>query len=172
MGFGKGGTGVIIREDSTVTLGTLAGKTGILISSAQIEEDFRMLKSIIAAHIDGLTAGDGPLSLYQVNGELFLAECEEAIEMDGPVDRNDRLNTERAERYVKLVGWFVPDGQGTSAILVGPGGSVGAPAEVKPRWTFSNPEAWDYMIYNESAGNLTTGASVFLKATHYGVWVT
>ncbi len=164
MGFGKGGTGAIIREDSTVALGTLANKTGILVGSITLGEDFRMLKSIITANVDGITQADGPLELYLVNGELTLAECEEAIELSGPTDRNDRVATEQAERFVRFVGVFkYTDSAGVFATLV---------EEIKPRWTFSNPEGWDWMLYNSSAGNLTTGSSVFLKATHYGVWVT
>ncbi len=171
MGFGKSGTGVIIREDSSVALGTLNAKTGILIGSPTITEDFRVLKSRIAVHIDGLTLGDGPNTLYMVNGELSLAECEEAIELNGPLDRNDRVAQEQAERFVQLVGWFAAGGvnNGVAQILMAAGGSP--VVEHKPRWTFSNPEGWDYMIYNESAGNLVTGASAFLKAQHFGVWV-
>ncbi len=163
MGFGKGGTGAIIREDSTVALATLAAKTGILLGSITLGEDFRMLKSIITANVDGITAGDGPLELYLVNGALTLAQCEEAIESNGPTDRNDPAH-EEAERFVRFVGVMkYTDAQGVFATLV---------EEIKPRWTFSNPEGWDWMLYNASAGNLNTGSSVFLKATHYGVWVT
>ncbi len=169
MGFGKQGTGAMIREDSSVALGTLNAKTGILIGSPTISEDFRILKSRIMAHVDGITTDEGPLSLYLVNGELSLAECEEAIETEGPLDRNDRKNQETAERYVQPVGWFINLPGGVAAVLVAEGGSP--VVEHKPRWSFSNPEGWDYMVYNESAGNLQTGASAFLKATHYGVWI-
>ncbi len=164
MGFGKGGTGAIIREDASVALATLAAKTGILVGSITLGEDFRMLKSIISGNVDGMTQGDGPLELYLVNGALTLAQCEEAIENNGPTDRNDPVATERAERFVRFVGQFVQrDSSGVFAQLV---------EEIKPRWTFSNPEGWNWMLYNASAGNLTTGSSVFLKVTHYGVWVT
>ncbi len=164
MGFGKGGTGAIIREDTSIALATLAAKTGILVGSITLGEDFRMLKSIITANIDGLTQSEGPFELYLVNGALTLAQCEEAIEANGPTDRNDPVNSERVERFVRFVGQFSQDdSSGVFAQLV---------EEIKPRWTFSNPEGWDWMLYNASAGNLTTGASVFLKVTHYGVWVT
>ncbi len=169
MGFGKDGKGVMIREDSNVALGTLNAKTGILLGSPNLSEDMRILKSIINAHIDGLTTNEGPLSLYMVNGELSLAECQEAIEQNGPLDRNDRVAQERAERFVKPVAWFesTPD-TGVNAIL---GKSVAQPFAFNPRWTFSDPEGWDYMVYNESAGNLASGSTCFLKATHFGVWV-
>ncbi len=166
MGFGKDNTGVIIREFITVALGTLAAKTGVLTGVQNIGSDFRMLKSVLQGWIVALTAGQGALSLYLINGELSLSEAEGCIESSGPSDRNDRIGVELAERFVRYVGDFIPRGDGTIAAL-----GSGHGAEVKPRWTFSHPEAWNWMIYNHSNAALSTGAQLDLMITDYGVWI-
>lgn len=151
-----------------MALSTLAADTGTLVGGPAIEEDFRILKSEINALIVDLNANDdGLVDLYLVNGELSLAECEEAIELDGPIDRNDRLAVEKAERYVRYVGSFQQSGGQTNARM-----NDGMPVIIKPRWTFSDTEGWDWMAYNHGTGALTTGASLKMKVTHYGVWVT
>ncbi len=171
IGFGKSGTGAIIREFATAALGALAGDDlKEVVSSVVIDEDFRILKSELAAGINGLTAGEGEnLLLYMVNGELSETEMEECIEAVGPTDRNDRLAQERAERWVKLIG--VLD-SGAADIAGQFRNTMGGPIlEVKPRWTFSNPEGWGYAVYNGGL-ILTTGSNVEIIGTHYGVWVT
>ncbi len=170
IGFGKDGKGAIIREDITITLGALAGKTGILTTNGGLQnglqEDFRILKTELHGNEIGITALDEPVELYMLNGELTLAEAEAAIEIDGPQDRNDRVSMELAERWVRYIGKF-PDVTGlASAREFVPVGKLTA------RWTFSDPEGWNYMAYNNSGANRTTGAVISLKATHYGVWVT
>ncbi len=171
IGFGKDGKGAIIREDLTHTLGTLGTKTGILItaggSSGNLGEDFRILKTEGQSNANQVTAGNPAVSLYMVNGELTLAECEEAIELSGPDDRNDRLDVERSERFVRLIGVYVPAGIGTTAHIRGTG-----MFSYNPRWTFSNPAGWDYMVYNNGPVNLDTGQIITTKLTHFGVWVT
>ncbi len=171
VGFGKDGKGAMIREDVTHTLGTLASKAGLKTTSGGVSgnfgEDFRVLKTEGYANIAGLTIGNGALALYMVNGELTLAEVEEAIELSGPNDRNDRKAMEQAERWVRFVGAYVPQGSGSVAALNGTGR-----LEFNPRWTFSDPEMWDWVVYNATQGALDTGAVAAMKLTHYGVWVT
>jgi len=172
MGFGKDGKGAIIRENVTITVGNLAALTGILSTaggrvSDSLGDDFRILKTeFLVSKIDQ-TSDEGTLFLYLVDGELTLAECEEAIELGGPIDRNDRLSQERAERYVKPVAMLV----GSSDITTGGGPVVEQVYSMNPKWTFSNPEGWDWMAYNAGA-ILTAGTIIRIFATHYGVWVT
>ncbi len=137
-------------------------------------DDFRILKSKIRAFVEGLTVLEGgALELWMVNGELTLTEAEETLEMTGVTDRNDRSNQEKVGRFVKYVGSF-PDFTGlvTAKHICDEQGRIGM-AIINSKWTFSNPEAWDFLIYNRSgSGPLTTGASVKIFAEHYGVWVT
>ncbi len=173
MGFGKQGTGAILREDLTITLGALAGKTGIFVTGGGLQgtlgEDFRIMKTEIHGVSVGIEAQDDIVELYLLNGELSLAEAEACIESNGPTDRNDRVNTELAERWVRYVGHFADkSGAAGNRVLEG----EGRPVVIKPGWTFSDPEGWEWMAYNAGGANMTTGGVLSLKATHYGVWVT
>ncbi len=171
MGFGKNGTGAIIKERNSVALGTLGQNIAIKIDGASvaITEDFRLLKSEIFCEIDALTSGEGSgLMLGIADDELSTAEIAEAINLSGPVDRNDNVNTERAMRPVWLISALDELGGATVGRFHGKSG--GSMMEWKKRWTFSNPEGWVFFVWNEKAA-LTTGATARLVATHYGVWL-
>lgn len=174
MGFGKNNTGAILRDSSNApALGALAFQDAVVLPNVLVlAEDFRILKSIIVASVKGLTAGEGGgLVFGMANGELTAAEIEESIEATGPNDRNDRLAQERAERNVQVLGATAPEVAASATqlpILNGEGGPV---ITNKFRWTYSNPEGWTFWIYNLGTV-LTTGATLEMIATHYGVWVT
>ncbi len=173
MGFGKNNTGVILRENPSVALGTLAsGVAAKLGGGITIADDFRMLKAEIGVGITGLTSGEGGQLYFGLcNGELSAAEVEASLEASGPTDRNDRGLQELAERFVRMMGKTVDQGVITAEQnFVGhDGGSI---LIEKPRWTFSNPEGWDWWIYNNGPDPLTTGATIRGLATIYGLWLT
>ncbi len=172
MGFGKDGTGVMIRENNSLALGALAAADLISFPAIAVTEDFRMLKSESIAFVAGLTAGEGIGLIFGLaDGELSDAEIEEALEVNGPLDRNDRLNYERATRPVWPLSTFqIVDGGGLAQQFIGSNG--GPFVEWKKRWTFSSPEGFKFWIYNDAGTPLTTGATARVLATHYGVWVT
>ncbi len=132
-----------------------------------MEDDFRMLKSVIHAVITGVTAGEGVgLKLYLANGDLTLVEVEQAIEVNGPLNRQDRVNNEHAMRAVFLVG--AADGAGDQVFR---DINTNAPVLVaKPRWTFGASTSWNWVVHN-SGIVLTTGATINIHAIDYGVWV-
>ncbi len=168
MGFGKNHTGAILRSTETIALSTLAQNTAILFGSGITTVDaFRMLKAEVAAVVDGLTSGEGPgLMIGLAEGSLSVAQIAACLVADGPVGRGDRDDIELAERWCRLFGAVV--GDGTKAAFIGEGGSP--IAVVKPRWTFSESEGWNFFIWNAGTP-LTTGAVAKAIITHYGVWV-
>ncbi len=176
MGFGKDGKGAILREQSSQALGALAANTGILMAGMTLTEDFRLLKSEITALIVGLTAAESTgLQLYLVQQALTLAQAEACIEANGPSGREDRPGEEQAERFVRLIGIANDDGGGDSNVQMigGDDGDQGVIMRIKPRWTFPNVDSavsWNWMIYNHGVV-ITTGSTMKLLATHYGVWL-
>ncbi len=166
-GFGKDGKGVIIKEDISQVLGTLAGGAAIIVatSKATFQSAFRMLKSEITAQITGMTGGesDGTLMLGIANGGLSVAEIEAAIELNGPLSRSDRVNNELAMRPVWYIGRF--SGPGFSATRQHLDGVY------KRAWTFGETDGWNLFVHNVGATALTTGSTARIKATHFGVWV-
>ncbi len=160
----------MIREEPSVALASLGNGAAIKLGKdVALTTAFRIIKSIIhGGHVDGLTSTEGiGLTLGICNGDLTAVEIAEALSA-APLQPSDRVETERAERFVKIVGSFVVDSIATQRILQGPlGGSL---IEVVLRWTFSKTDAWEFFVMNNGP-TLTTGATVRLGATHYGVWV-
>ncbi len=172
MGFGKDGKGAILSEQLNTGIGALATAAGVRVAAAIVlADDFRIIKTELTATIRGLANGEGAgLRLHLMNGNLTLAEAEGQLEADGPTDRNDRTLIEAAERFVKVIGLVEqPDPAGTEAVFRGVEG--GPIIEKTIRWTFSDNDGWAWLIYN-TGDTLTTGATVFLQAKHFGVWLT
>lgn len=176
MGFGKDGKGAILREQIGGSLGALASLAALkLAAGVVIGEDFRILKSEVYSHLNGIDAGEGDgLLLGIANGELSAVEIAEQITANGPSDRNDRALVEFAERQAHIVGQFQklggPAHLETELTFV-PKEGGGSCAIDKFRWTYSDPEGWAFFVFNPGPA-IATGWVVNVVATHYGVWVT
>ncbi len=170
MGFGKDHTGVIIRENFSITLGGLASGAAITGSSLTMGEDFRMLKAEVFTHVDALTAGEGQGLIFGIaNGELSDAEIGAALTNNGPTDLNDRVSQELSERNVKIFSSALfRDTAGTSRHFTGDNG--GPLITSKHRWTYSNSEGWVWFVFNDGP-TITTGATARVMTTIFGVWV-
>ncbi len=172
MGFGKDGKGVIIAESRSATLGTLGGSTGVFIGTKlAILERFRMLKSEVSLTVTNVTGDEAVgLGLYLVDGDLTLAEAEQAIETQGPLGPNDTVLAAQAMRSVFRVDEEtfmaaadpVATGASNTALLIG---------KINPRWTYSRTKSWEWMVYNRGSA-LTTGSTAIIHAKNFGVWVT
>ncbi len=175
MGFGRNGKGVILREfQDPVSIGAMATGIAVTFGGIAIEEDFRILKSEVMAGITGGDAGEAEgVMLGMNNGDLTPAEIAECLRALGPLDRNDAIRTERANRQCHSIGVGRKSGLGVSETeIVFHDKHTNAPMCVdKFPWTYSDPESWEFFIYNQGPA-IATGSSVYLIATHYGVWVT
>ncbi len=173
MGFGKDDKGVIIYENRTQVLGTLAARTALLIGTKLAMTDaFRMLKSEIYASMASLTDGEeSRLQLYLCHGSLTVTQIKEALDAAGPVARGALGSEELTLRPIFLAGTFVPAGTaGTEArLLAREGGSI---AMLKPRWTFPDGGVgWNWVIFNASSAGLGAGSLVAITAKNWGIWV-
>ncbi len=176
MGFGKDGKGAIVKEQTTLGLGALAGQDLSLVSSAvQLDEDFRILRSDITAILTGMTSLEGVgLILYMTEGSLVASEVEANIEQNGPLRQGDQTEEEIASRWVRRVGITTgPTVNETERVFKNKDG--GAMLDMNPRWTFrrgrtATEGGWNWAVYNDGI-TLTTGGTLRLLATHYGVWV-
>lgn len=163
MGFGKDGKGVIIRDTDLITLGALASNAVVKQSNAlAIEDDFRIIKLEVLPNVELMTAGEGQVVFGIADDELTVTEIAEALVVDGPVDRNDRVKDEQASRPV----WALCQMNNPNEMP-----NNGMPIEKTLRWTFSNPEGWAFFAFNVGA-TLTTGGVIRFQAKFYGVWVT
>ncbi len=171
MGFGKNKTGQIIREDNAIALGALGAKAMVTFPAITVTEDFKLLKSEIFCILDDADIDNGAgLILGIADGELTTAEIVEALSLNGPLDRNDRLNKEQATRPVWPITGLKPGTDTHPVMRFGP--ENGQIVHKGKPWTFSSPEGWKFWIYNQGNTAIVTGSTARLIATHYGVWVT
>jgi len=164
MGFGKDGKGQILYENVALLPGALAAKDVIAGFGAyqdNLIEDFRILKSEIHWGTRTGTAGDS-FMWGIAGGELSAAEIEEALEAR-PFNTNDNVALERSMRPV----WPL----GVSVLADDPSTSGGVPIEKNVRWTFANPNGWQFWVYNYTSLAMTTGTICDLFIKHFGVWV-
>ncbi len=175
MGFGKNNTGVIITDTRAQALSTLGANAVIKVGTPLIlAEDFRMLKAEAYAHIDILAAGEGEgLILGIANNALSVTEIKEAIDgAQGPLQRNDTVSADRAERAVFLVAKAqVHDPTAVRSDFLD-GVTGGMKIVAKPRWTFGDPEGWCWFIYNNGLALAGGTPTVRLTSKIFGVWVT
>ncbi len=176
MGFGKDGKGAIVKEQTSITLGALAGQGYAQVNSGVLlDMDFRILRSDITCVVNGLTSTEGNgLILYMSQGDLTSAEAEVNIEQNGPNRLGDKILEEVASRWVRRVGITQGAEVVTEHVFLNKYG--GGLLELEPRWTFRRGRTavdggWNWGVYNDGT-ILTTGATARILATHYGVWVT
>ncbi len=164
-------------EQATFALAGLAGQAAAgLNSTVLLDMDFRILKSDITAVLTGATSLEGQgLILYMSEGDVSTVQAEAKIEQNGPLRLGQQIEEEIASRWVRRV-----------AITTGPTVNEtervfrnehnGGLLSINPRWTFRRGRTaadggWNWLVYNDGV-TLTTGSTVRILATHYGVWVT
>ncbi len=172
--FTKNPNSGMIRENGSAALLTMANDASVELVGPVLAHDFRILKSEGTFRLAGLTSGEGHhLELFMINSDLSTAEALEAINLNGPLFRNDRVPTEQSERFVRYVGVFdsmngIPPTETIMYLRNKTGGFV---HEFNPRWTFTKDASWGWLLVNRSGAALTTGATLRNTLTHYGVWL-
>ncbi len=173
MGFGKDGKGVILRESRSQALATLANNTALLIGTKlAIVEDFRIIKSEILADVDGMTSGEQPLLFGIANGNLSVTEIAEALQVDGPLGPSEAIENERVMRAVWIIG--TTGGESAADLDITWKSKSGGDTHVltlPTAWTFTDADGWNFFVFNDSGAILTTGATLKVRAKHFGVWV-
>ncbi len=166
-------TGVIIRERRSQSLSTLGSLTAILIGTKLANSvSFRMLKGELYAFVSGLTSGEGDgLIIGLANGNLTPAQIKACIEANGPLNPSDREQQEFAKRAVWLLGSTDAEIDTNGFFDTDMENGAHHKIVVKPRWTFTEGEGWNWFLWNQGPSALTTGATVEIAATNFGVWV-
>lgn len=171
MGFGKQGTGEILHERATLTIGGLAAAAAIKSTAGLLDnllDDFRIIKTeYLISQVGNWGAVGDEIYFGICNGELTVAEIAANIVSNGPQNRNDRGRQESSMRAV----WVLGQLKGSSTTIVEDVLDGGKVQEKTLRWTFSNPEGWSWFAFNPLTGALTTGAVFSITAKHFGVWV-
>ncbi len=115
-------------------------------------------------HTPNFVAGEGIVLVYLVAGDLSTSEFYEAFDTDGPAERSDRIETERATRPIWPIG-YLPHRDASLDFLFGrftlPGKG----------WMFSDSDGWRWAFINEGSQNFTTGQVIEMSSAWFGRWV-
>ncbi len=168
MGFGKDGRGQILYGRTNLAVGALAALDATFVSDGYgggsgLDEDFRILKLDYYLNYEPQATGDVVL-VGIADGHMTAPEIEEALEAR-PNDGNDVPAVEEVMRPV----WPIAIMGGSES---GSGRTV-YQGSINVRWTFKNPEGWNWWVYNIDNSNALTTGSIFHSITKYfGMWVT
>ncbi len=154
-----------VLDVASAALSTLAVDTGQIVSGPVMTRGGSMISTQLAFTVTILTAGDGPLLCGIANKSLSLAEIEEYLELDGPVQPTELPSAERATRgkLIRTLGLIVPTGDGTVASLFVDNRSLSG-----LRWN-EESAGWNYWVYNRGQA-LTTGAILRVWASFFVRW--
>ncbi len=108
----------------------------------------------------GLTAGEGPITVGIAHSDYTVTEIKECLEASGSIDPGDKIQQERANRLVRIVG--VLDEVQSSL-------NEGKPLSTKLNWFIAVGDSINMWATNEGVAALTTGAQVKANGN---AWVT
>ncbi len=170
MGFGKDGKGEIIYDSTSQNMGALASLDLALLGGRyddNLLEDFRIVKIdywMSMRPAQAIVVLDGPLLVGIADSSLTAAEIEEAIESQ--VLNSNSTSSEESMRAVwplEVFNLSDPDG--------GPQSDLTRKDSKNLKWTFNNPNGWQWWVYNMSPFAITTGSQLIINAKAFGVWV-
>ncbi len=114
---------------------------------------YRMITVIGTWALRGLTAGEGPITVGYAHSNYTVTEIKESIESGTAISIGLKVEQERANRLVRIVGTF--PGNDTEEAL-----NHGEPIKTRLNWAIPVGVEVDIFAYNDSGGTLTTGAQV------------
>ncbi len=153
----------VIRDETGITLGTLADKIVVFATATALAQDIVTHSGDLSATLAGATGGEGPIMFGVCDPNLTVTEVKEALEAS-PVSQHDYPAVEQAKRPVRIIGTF-------QVASTQEDFNDGKPRRFKLRLRIpagmSIPKFW---AYNKSGAALTTGATITISAKHYGSW--
>ncbi len=148
-------TGKLVRVTGARALATLASQTAIktALTGAAASGKYRCLTVNASWSIDGLTAGEGPISVGYAHSDYDVAEIKEFLDSQAAIDQGDKLTQEKANRLIRVVG--VLSGEANQSL------NLGRPIRTRLNWLIGIGDAVEMFAFNEDASAaLTTGANV------------
>lgn len=141
-----------VRCTPEKALSTLASDTVIETNVVNPGADgLRVISAKGVWSINGLTAGEGPVTVGFAHSDYSVTEVKECLEAIASIDQGDKVAREQANRLVRIVGMFTDSNQSLND---------GKPISTKLNWFFTPDDNLEMFAYNEDTGPLSTGATV------------
>ncbi len=163
-------TGSVIEQPS-FTIGTLAARTSLFVDGPAVTRGGKMLSSSIHGSLHGGTAGDPPLLLCLVRGDMTQAEAEAYLELDGPGSPELISESEVATRgrLIRRLAVLSPDPGSSRNVISLTNHSMKG---LKFSETGEGAKGgWQWFVYNISAAKAyTTGAFCEVQVSNFIEW--
>ncbi len=144
----------LIRLTGARALSTLASQTGIATALTGAATDtYRVVSMHNSWSVDGLTAGEGPLTVGYAYSDYTVAEIKEFLDSQAALNIGSKIEQEQSRRLIRVVGTF--SGEANQSLF------DGKPIRTKLNWKIAIGDTVQMFVFNEDASSaLTTGASV------------
>ncbi len=145
----------MVRTSAQLALSTLANVT-VLSGAVYGNADgaYRIMSTNVLWTIKNLTPGEGPIHVGYAHGDYTVTEIKEAIESAVSISIGNKVEQERSNRLVRLVGSF--SGEVGEEVL-----NDGKKIRTKLNWLIPIGTNFNLFAYNDSGVNpLTTGAII------------
>jgi len=149
-----------VRTTPAIALSTLAagvvvagGTTGVAPNS------YRAVSSEQVWAIENLNTGEGPLVVGYAHSDYTVTEIKEAIDASASIDPGLKIERERANRLVRIVGVITSDVDRLND---------GRPLKTRLNWLITPGDEVNIFALNDSGATLTTGAVLHITGN---MWV-
>ncbi len=155
---------VAIPFQHELALSTLAANTVIASSPLSALTEDLYIMSIDSTYVmrDG-TAGEGPLDVGWSHGDYTVAEIGQALDsgLSGP---GTKIEEEQSRRLVRLSGTF-------HALAAEEALNNGTKLRTKLKFIIEDGQTIDLFVVNRNTSSLTSGTSIEVSGTIFGVWL-
>ncbi len=143
-----------------LALSTLAALTVITTGlTGTSDAQYRLVTSQLTWLMDGMAAGDGPITVGYAHNDYTVTEIKEALESANSISPGDKVAQERNNRLVRKVGVLSAES---------PELNDGKPIKTRLNWAIQIGSAVNLFAYNDSGATLSTGANLNTMGT---LWV-
>ncbi len=123
------------------------------------DAQYRLVTAQLTWLIDGMTAGEGPVTVGFAHNDYSVTEIKEALESASSISPGDKVAQERNNRLVRKVGVLSAES---------PELNDGQPIKTRLNWAMQIGSAVNLFVYNDSGVQLTTGGTINTMGT---LWV-
>ncbi len=153
-----------VRITTELALGTLASDVAVVTSlTGNSDAQYRAISVSSTYSMVGITAGDGPITVGLAHSDYTVTEIKENMESAAAISPGLKIEQERTNRLVRVVGTLRPAGVGLGSFL-----NDGEPVKTRLNWLLPIGKSVNLFAFNEGTGALSTGAIVHMSGK---IWV-
>ncbi len=157
-----------VRSSAQLALGTLAANVAVTgsVFADPVGRPYRLISMIASWTLEDFNDDEGPVICGYAHGDYTATEIKECIEAGGSINVGNKVEAERANRLVRIVGTF--GGSGVQNAVVDLVINDGKPIKTRLNWLIPIGQTFNMFAYNDSSvANLTTGTLLKINGTAY-----